>query len=265
MATVRANGIDVHYVMEGPADGPVVTMSHSLTTTLEMWTPQVKPLIDRGYRVLRYDTRGHGGTSVTEPPYTLDMLAADAAAMLEALGIAKTHFVGLSMGGMIGQTLALARPDLLQTLTLCDTSSGYPPEGASMWADRIAAAEKAGLEANVAPTIERWFSPGYAASNDAALVPVRDMIRNTPVKGYVGCCHAISKLALTDRISAIKVPTLIIVGEDDPGTPVSMHVTINEKIAGSQLVVLPTARHLSNIEAVEPFNAALIGFLDRHR
>ncbi|MFN4088470.1 MAG: 3-oxoadipate enol-lactonase [Alphaproteobacteria bacterium] len=265
MATIRANGIDIHYVIEGPAEGPVVTMSHSLTTTLDMWAPQVKPLTERGYRVLRYDTRGHGGTSVTEPPYTLDTLAADAAAMLDALGIARTHFVGLSMGGMIGQTLALARPDLFATLTLCDTSSGYPPEGGQMWADRIAAAEAAGLEANVAPTIERWFSPGFAAANDTALVPVRDMIRHTPVKGYVGCCHAISKLALTDRIAAIAVPTLIIVGEDDPGTPVAMHVTINEKIAGSELVILPTARHLSNIESVEPFNKALIAFLDRHR
>lgn len=265
MATVKANGIDVHYVMEGPANGPVVTMSHSLMTTLEMWDPQVKPLVDAGFRVLRYDTRGHGGSSVAEPPYTLDMLAADAAAMLEALGIHQTHFVGLSMGGMIGQTLALARPDLLKTLTLCDTSSGYPPEAAAMWGDRIKGAEQNGMEQAVAGTIERWFSPSFAAANDAALAPVREMIRGTAVKGFVGCCHAISKLAVTDKISAIRVPTLIIVGEDDPGTPVAMHVTIKERIAGSQMVIIPEARHLSNIEAVEPFNAALLRFLQAHR
>ena len=265
MATVKANGIDVHYVMEGPADGPVVTMSHSLMTTLGMWEPQVKPLIERGYRVLRYETRGHGGTSVTEPPYTLDTLAADAAAMLEALGIRQTHFVGLSMGGMIGQTLALARPDLLKTLTLCDTSSGYPPEAAAMWNDRIKGAEQGGMEPAVAGTIERWFSPSFAAANDPVVAPVRDMIRGTAVKGFIGCGHAISKLALTEKISAIRVPTLIIVGEDDPGTPVSMHVTIKEKIAGSQMVIIPDARHLSNLEAVEPFNAALLGFLALHK
>lgn len=264
MASVKANGISVRYRFDGPEGGPVVTMSHSLSANIDMWEPQVAALTDAGYRVLRYDTRGHGGTDVPEGPYSLDTLAQDAAALLQALGIAKTHFVGLSMGGMIGQTLALARPDLLRTLTLCDTASGYPPEAVAMWQDRIAGAEKNGLEPGVETTMDRWFSPGFVAGNKAVCDKVRAMIRATPVKGYIGCCHAISKLAATPNLPKIKTPTLIIVGEDDPGTPVAMSRTIQQGIAGSELVILPVARHLSNMETVKEFNAALLAFLRRH-
>lgn len=265
MPKLSANGIAIHYELTGPENGPVVTMSHSLAAHSGMWAPQVPALVGRGYRVLRYDTRGHGQSEVPAGPYTLEMLAEDVIALLQGLGIAKTHFVGLSMGGMIGQTLALMRPDLLHSLVLCDTSSGYPPEAAAQWQERIAAAKAHGLEPNVEPTLERWFSPGFAADNRALMDTVRAMIRNTPVEGFVGCCHAIAKLDLTERISDIRTPTLIIVGEDDPGTPVAMSRTIQERIEGSELVVIPVARHLSNMEAVEPFNAALLDFLGRHR
>ena len=264
MPRVSANGISTYYEIEGPENGPVVTLSHSLAAHSGMWAPQMPALVARGYRVLRYDTRGHGQTEAPDGPYSLEMLADDAAALLQALGVAKTHFVGLSMGGMIGQTLALRRPELLRTLTLCDTSSGYPPEAAALWQDRIAAAEANGMEPNVEPTIERWFSPGFVLSNRPVIDSVRAMIRNTPVKGYVGCSHAIARLALTDRLSGITVPTLIIVGEDDPGTPVAMSRTIHERIAGSELVILPTARHLANMETADRFNEALLGFLARH-
>ena len=264
MPKISANGIGIHYEIEGPTDGPVVTMSHSLSAHSGMWAPQVPALTGRGYRVLRYDTRGHGQTDVPEGPYSLDTLADDAAALLRALGIAKTHFVGLSMGGMIGQTLALKHPQLLRTLTLCDTSSGYPADASAMWEDRISAAEKMGLEPGVETTIERWFSPGFAADSRVVVDSVRAMIRATPVRGYVGCCHAISKLDVTPRLSEIKVPTLVIVGEDDPGTPVAMSRTIQQGITGSELVILPVARHLANTEAVEGFNQALLDFLGRH-
>lgn len=260
---VSVNGLQVNYLLEGPEDAPVVTFSHSLSANLSMWDAQAAALRER-YRVLRYDTRGHGGTTATEGAYTLEQLAEDAAGLLRALDIDRTHFVGLSLGGMIGQTLALAHPELLHTLTLCDTSSGYGPEAREMWQQRIDAALKGGLEANVEPTIERWFSPGFVQRAPETIERVREMIRSTPVAGYVGCGHAISNLALTERIGAIKVPTLIIVGEDDPGTPVEMHRIINERIAGSELVVIPVARHLSNIEAADEFNAALVRFLDRH-
>ena len=264
MPRFSANGASIHYEMEGPENGRVVTMSHSLSAHSGMWAPQVPALVARGYRVLRFDTRGHGQSNARDGPYSLEMLADDAAGLLRSLGIGKTHFVGLSMGGMIGQTLALKRPELLRTLVLCDTASGYPPESAGLWKDRIAAAQANGLAAGVEGTMDRWFSPGFMASGAPVLDAVRTMIRNTPVPGYVGCCHAISALDLTERLSGIDIPTLIIVGEDDPGTPVAMSRIMHERIAGSELVILPVARHLSNLEDVEGFNAALLDFLGRH-
>lgn len=260
--TIRANGIDMTYELTGPDGAPPVVLSHSLSATHRMWDAQMPALAD--YRVLRYDTRGHGGSTPSEGAYSLAMLADDAHALIRALGLGRVHFVGLSMGGMIGQTLALAHPESLRSLVLCDTSSGYPAAGAGMWAERIATAERTGLGSPVEGTIDRWFSPAFVEKEPAQIDPVREMIRSTPAKGYIGCCHAISKLDLTGRLGEIRVPTLVIVGEDDPGTPVDMARIIHDGIAGSELVVLPGARHLANIEAAEPFNAALSRFLARH-
>jgi 3-oxoadipate enol-lactonase len=257
---ISANGIAINYVLEGPQNAPVVTMSHSLATDLSMWDPTVAALTDR-FRVLRYETRGHGQTEAPKGPYTLDQLAEDALALLKALGIARTHWVGLSMGGMIGQTLALKAPEVFLSLALCDTSSRIPAEAKPLWQDRIKTAETQGMEPLVEPTLARWFTEPFRKSRKDVVDRVADMIRKTPVAGYAGCCHAISALDLTDRISAIKIPTIAIVGEDDPGTPVAAHKVIHEKIAGSKLEILKSAAHLSNMEQPEAFNRALTGFL----
>ena len=257
---ITANGISINYTLEGPANAPVVTMSHSLATDLTMWDPTVAVLKDR-YRVLRYETRGHGRTEAPKGAYTLDQLATDALALLKALDISKTHWVGLSMGGMIGQTLALKAPEVFASLALCDTSSRIPAEAKPQWQDRIKTAEANGMEPLVEPTLARWFTEPFRKSRKDVVDRVADMIRKTPVAGYVGCCHAISTLDLTDRIGAIKVPTIAIVGEDDPGTPVAAHKVIHEKIAGSKLEILKSAAHLSNMEQPEAFNRALTGFL----
>ena len=259
---VMANGIATHYTLDGPADAPVVTLSHSLATTLAMWDPQMAALTAR-YRVLRYDTRGHGGTEAPAGAYSLDLLAEDAAALLRTLGMARTHWVGLSMGGMIGQTLALARPDLVASLALCDTSSRVPPEARPTWAERIRTAETRGMEPLVEPTIGRWFTLGFVASRQDVVEPVRAMIQGTSPRGYVGCCHAISTLDLTDRLGAIRVPTIVIVGEEDQGTPVAASRAIQERIPGAELVVLKSAAHLSNVEQPAAFTSALVGFLER--
>lgn len=259
---LTANGIQMHYTLNGPASAPVVTLSHSLATNLAMWEPQASALAAR-YRVLRYDTRGHGGTDAPDGPYSLELLAEDAVALLRALGIERTHFVGLSMGGMIGQILALTHPDMLRSLVLCDTSSRVPPEARPVWDDRIRMAESQGMEPHVEPTLGRWFTPPFAAKNQPILESVRAMIRQTKPQGYVGCCHAIKSLDLTDRLPAITIPTLIVVGEDDPGTPVAASRAIHERIARSELVVLKSASHLSNIEQPETFTKALLDFLGR--
>jgi 3-oxoadipate enol-lactonase len=260
---VKANGIDVHYTLDGPANAPVVTLSHSLATDLSMWDPQMDALRAR-YRVLRYDTRGHGGTDAPAGAYTLDQLADDASALLAALGIARTHWCGLSMGGMIGQTLALKQPQLFASLSLCDTSSRIPAEARPLWADRIKVAGAQGMEPLVEPTLARWFTAPFRERRKDVVGGVATMIRTTPPQGYAGCCHAISALDLTDRISAISLPTLIVVGEDDQGTPVAASKVMHEKIKGSELVIIPSAAHLSNLEQPDQFTAALTRFLAKN-
>jgi 3-oxoadipate enol-lactonase len=258
---ITANGISMNYTLDGPAQAPVVIMSHSLATDLSMWDPTM-PALTGKFRVLRYDTRGHGGTDAPRGAYTLDQLADDAQALLAALGISNPHWVGLSMGGMIGQTLALKAPNLFASLSLCDTSSRIPAEAKPLWQERIKTAESQGMEPLVESTLSRWFTEPFRKSRKDVIDKVAKMIRTTPPAGYAGCCHAISALDLTDRISAIKTPTIAIVGEDDPGTPVAAHRVIHEKIAGSRLEIIPQAAHLANMEQPEAFNRALASFLN---
>ncbi|MFQ5828832.1 MAG: 3-oxoadipate enol-lactonase [Candidatus Methylomirabilia bacterium] len=257
---ITANSLKIHHTLDGRASGPVVTMSHSLAANLSMWDPQLPTLTSR-YRVLRYDTRGHGDTEVPGGAYSLDKLAEDLRALLEALGIAQTHFVGLSMGGIIGQTLALKYPRVLKSLVLCDTTSRIPAEAKPVWDERIRVAETQGMEPLVEPTLARWFTEPFRAQRHEVFDRVRAMIRSTDPRGYVGCSHAIAACDLTDRLQTINLPTVIIVGEDDPATPVAAARTIHEQIKGSELRVLKSASHLSNMEQAEEFNRVLASFL----
>jgi len=250
-----------HHEVTG--EGPPLVLSNSLGATLEMWDPQMQAL-SQDFTVIRYDTRGHGGTAVPPGPYTLDQLAADAGAVLDALGIGMTHWCGLSMGGMIGQTLALRRPSLFATLSLCDTSSRIPAEAKPLWADRIKTAHDKGMDPLVEPTLGRWLTAPFRRTRPDVVEGVAAMIRSTPPAGYAGCCHAISALDLTEGIGAISVPTLVLVGEEDQGTPVAASKVMHERIKGSELVILPRAAHLSNLEQPVLFNTALTGFLNRH-
>jgi len=255
---IKANGINFHYELAGPASAPVVTLSHSLAADLSMWDPQMKALTEK-YRVLRYDMRGHGGTDVSEGPYSLDGLTADVHELLVALGIKQTHLIGLSIGGMIAQLFAVQHPAMIRSLILCDTSSELPQEAKVLFEERILTAKTLGMEAHVEPSLERWFTKAFRSAPEADRV--RALIRKTDPRGYAGCSYAIMGLNLTSRLSSIRLPTLIIVGEDDPGTPVAAALTIHEKIKGSELVILKSASHLSNIEQAEAFNKAVTSFL----
>ncbi len=259
--TVKVNGIDIRFSDEGPNNAPVVMMSHSLSAELGMWDPQIDALKD-DYRIIRFDTRGHGGSSAPVGPYTLEMLADDAIGLMDALELMSVHWVGLSMGGMIGQTVALKAPERLKSLTLADTSSGYPAEAVAGWEERISAARKNGMSAGLSGTIERWFSPGFVKAKPEIIDRISQMIVSTPVEGYCGCGSAISRLNITPQLGEISAPTLVIVGEDDPGTPVEMSEIMAKGIPGAKLVILPIARHLSNIEDPAGFNQALKDFLD---
>ncbi|MGH7391220.1 MAG: 3-oxoadipate enol-lactonase [Candidatus Rokuibacteriota bacterium] len=259
---ISANGISMGYTLDGPADAPVLMLSHSLAADSSMWDPQMAELTPR-WRVLRYDTRGHGATEAPAGAYSLGQLADDALALLDALKIRRTHWLGLSMGGMIGQTLALKAADRFASLVLADTSSRVPPEAKATWQERIKTAETQGMDPIVEPTIGRWFTAPFRERGEDVVDRVRAMIRGTNPRGYAGCCHAISMLNLTDRLGAIKLPTLVVVGEEDQGTPVAAARTIHEGIKGSELVVIPSAAHLSNLEQPEVFTKAVTGFLSR--
>lgn len=258
---VKANGIEMHYSLEGSPSAPLVTLSHSLACDLSMWEPQMEPLL-RSFRVLRYDTRGHGKTAAPEGPYSIAMLASDVEGLLHALGIGKTHFLGISMGGMIGQRLALDRPQILGKLVLCDTASRIPPEAGPIWDERIRIALEQGMGPHVAPTLERWFTPPFKESHPEVTERFGAMIRATLPAGYVGCAHAIRALDLTDQLKRIQAPTLIIAGEDDPSFAVSVSREMQMGIEGSRLVLIGSAAHLPCAEQSERFNEAVLSFLE---
>lgn len=258
----KCNGIEISYVVEG--NGPWVVMSHSLACDLTMWDAQAA-LLAREFKVLRFDTRGHGKSDAPEGEYSLEMLVDDTKALMDSLGIASCHWVGLSMGGMVGQVFALRYPGLFKTLVLADTSSRYPPEAWALWEGRIKTAREKGLDALVEGTLGRWFTEGFRADRRDVTERVAQKIRATPVAGYVGCCYALPKINTTSRLNEITCPSLIIVGEQDLGTPVEMSREIHAALPGSELVVIPSASHLSNLEQPEAFNRALTAFLGRYR
>jgi 3-oxoadipate enol-lactonase len=256
----RANGIQINYEIHGREGAPWLVLSHSLACSVRMWDPQIEALKDK-YRILAFDTRGHGGSEAPQGPYTLDLLADDLFFLFKELGIKAAHFCGLSMGGMIGQTFALKYPGMFQTLTLADTTSKYPAEAWPLWQERIKTAEAKGMEPLAQATLERWFTEPFRKSGAPAVEMVRKLILATPVAGYAGCCHAIPKINLTARLKEIRCPMLVIVGADDPGTPVAMAKEIHDNAPGSKLVVLPQAAHLANLEQPAGFTRALQDFL----
>ncbi len=255
---VRANGIDIRYEISG--SGPWLTLSHSLSCDLSMWAPQLAAL-EKRFTVLRFDTRGHGGTDAPAGAYTLEQMADDVLGLLDALKIARTHFAGLSMGGMIGQHLALAAPERLDRLLLSSTSSRLPSAARALWAERIRVAQEEGMAAHVAPTLERWFTAPFRAAHPGTMAWIGDLIRATPVAGYAGCAEAIARLDITDRLPAVQAPTLVLVGAEDAGTPPAMSEAIAAAIPGARLEVIAEASHLANIEQADTFNRLLLGFL----
>ena len=254
------NGIETYYEIHGTEGAPWLVFSHSLACSVRMWDGQIAAFKDR-YRILAYDTRGHGQSAAPKGAYTLEQMADDLRALLKHLKIEKTHYCGLSMGGMIGQTFAIKYPGVFSSLILCDTTSRYPAAAAPMWQERIRIAESQGMKPLVQPTIERWFTAPFREKQKEKVQAIASQIERTPVPGYAGCCHAIPKIDVTARLKEIKCPALVICGEDDPGTPPAMAREIHDNLPGSKLVLIPQAAHLSNVEQPEAFNRALGEFL----
>lgn len=254
-----ANGVETAWRFDGPENGRVVMLSNSLMSSWEMWDWTVPALADR-YRVLRYDTRGHGRSSTPPGPYAIADLADDAVALLDALGIGAVHFAGLSMGGMVGQQLGARHPERILSLSLCDTASEMPPR--SLWEERLAIARAQGIPGLVDGTLKRWFTEGFHQRKPGDIAKVRDMILGTGVEGYMGCAGAVRDMAQTTMLLQVKAPTLVMTGRQDPACTVAQSTVLHRMIDGSRLTILEDAAHLSNIEQPEAFNRALRDFID---
>lgn len=257
MAFVRANGIVLHHRIVGPIGAPALVFSNSLGSDFRIWQEIVPSFADR-YRAVLYDKRGHGLSDAPHSPYTIDDHADDLLALLDHLGIEATALVGLSVGGMIAQRIAVKTPQRVRALVLCDTAARIgTPES---WAERIAAVESSGIESIADAVMQRWFTPGFRTSRPDDCAGWRNMLVRTPAQGYAGTCAAIRDADLIADAARIAVPTLCIVGDQDGSTPPDLVRRTADLIAGARFEVVESAGHIPCIE--QPATTARL--IDRH-
>lgn len=245
------------YVMDGPENAPVLVLSNSLGTCADMWARQI-PELTKHFRVLRYDTRGHGKSSVPDGPYTFAQLGNDVAELLAHVGVSQAHFCGLSMGGPTGLWLALERPELISKLVLCNTAARIG--SAEGWSTRIAAVASTGLEAMAPTLVERWLTDDYRQTEPGLTQVLVDMLRRTPDAGYSANCAALRDADLRERVATIKAPTLVIAGTHDLAATPQQGRELAGAIPGARFVELNTS-HISNWEQPEAFTRELVDFL----
>ncbi len=257
MPLVDIQGVAFAVRSDGPDAAPALLLSNSLSSDMSMWDDQV-PGWSQHFKVIRYDQRGHGQTAAPPGPYTIDQLGRDAVAVLDHFGIARAHFCGLSMGGMVGMWLLTHAPGHLDRAVLSNTSAHMGPK--DLWNGRIALAREGGMEATVEPTVKRWFPAAFHKKAPATIERMRNMIRHTSLAGYIGCCEAIRDMDQRESIRAIRNPTLVIIGANDPATTPEAGRAIHDAIPGAEMVVLDAA-HISNVEHPEAFTREVEEFL----
>lgn len=250
----------VHAVVTGRPDGPAVVLSNSLGSTHRMWDSQVAALEER-FRVVRYDTRGHGDSPVPPGPYSIDELADDVIALLDRFDVERAHLVGLSLGGMTMMRVAARNPERVDRLALLCTAAYLPP--AQGWTDRAALVRADGTSAVAAAVVQRWFTPGYLAANTEARQQFEAMVAATPAEGYAACCEAIAAMDQRSDLSSIIAPTLAIAGADDPATPPDLLRDIVDSVPNGRLLVVPDSAHLANAEQADTITPALIEHLEQ--
>lgn len=256
------NGIRMNYEITGSDSAFPVVLHHPLATNLTIWDELQAALLPK-YRVVRFDARGHGKTEAPKSAYTFETLTADTIGLMDQLKIERAHFLGLSMGGMVGQYLGLLHPKRVATLQLVSTSSRVPPEGQGLWDERIKMAREKGMTSQVAGAMQRWVSEA-GRQRPTLVARLTKMIEATPVDGYCGWGEAIRRLNITDRLKAIALPTQVIVGKEDPATPVAAAEAIHNGIKGSELVVMPGVSHMLCAEDPPAFHKHVLGFLQKH-
>jgi 3-oxoadipate enol-lactonase len=255
--TIDANGCSFNVVLDGPVDAPGLVLSNSLGASLEMWSPQVAQFA-RHHRVLRYDTRGHGRSGVTPGPYTIAQLATDVLQLVDATGLRRASFCGLSMGGATGLWLAAHAAERFERFVICNAVPWLgPPEALQA---RAAVVRREGLAGMVEATLERWFTLDFRRREPQAVQAIRAAFLATPTEGYAACCEALAGFDERASLSTIRSPVLVVAGTDDPAPPLAAVRDYAARISGAKLVELPAA-HLTNLGAAERFNAELLAFL----
>jgi len=257
MPQANIGGLELYYIVDGAADRPTLLLSNSLGTNADMWAWQI-PALAQHFQVVRYDTRGHGRSSVPEGEYDFDGLAADAAALLTHLGIAKAHVCGLSMGGMTAMRLALARPDLVGKLVLCNTAARIG--SAAGWSERIAAVTANGLATMANGLVERWVSDGFRQSKPGHTQMLVDMLKRTADAGYARNCAALRDGDLTAEVGGIIAPSLVISGTKDMAATTAQAEELTDRLPDGRHLSLDSS-HISNWEQPEQFSRALIEYL----
>ena len=258
MPILKSGEARIHYALEGQSGTPVLVFSNSLGTNYSMWDPQF-PEFRKKFRVLRYDTRGHGQSSLTPGPYSIEQLGKDVVALLDALDLGHVHFCGLSMGGMIGIWLGVNAPERLNKLVLCNT--GAKIGTAATWNARIDAVQKNGMKSVASAVVERWFTPPFRQKAPATIANTLKMLEETNPDGYAACCAAVRDFDFRDQLSRIRTSALVISGAHDPATPPADGRFLSQQIPGARYVEL-NAAHLSNIEDQDRFTNELAAFLN---
>ncbi|MGI9426748.1 MAG: alpha/beta fold hydrolase, partial [Hyphomicrobiaceae bacterium] len=245
--------------LSGPIGAPVVCLSHCFGADYHFWTPHLPAF--EGFRVLRYDTRGHGQSRAPSGPFSLEMLAGDTLALLDALAIDRVHFAGVSMGGMIGQTIAIDHADRIGSLALINTTPRYSAEQRELWRERGALVESEGVDVVHADLMRRWFTDHAIASKLPGYNYMAEVFRRFEPASFAAAASALCQLDTVHRLQDISVPTLVVAADDDPGVPVALSQLLADRIAGAMLHWLSPARHLASLEHVDAFNGIMRKFL----
>lgn len=253
---------EIAVYLQGDPAAPVVFMTHSILSASMMWETQARRLAERGWRVVRADTRGHGSSQASPAPYAMNDLVADTVAVLDALKIDRAHYVGLSLGGMSGFGLGIHHADRLLSLCLCDARADAPPAFAAPWDARVAIALEQGCAALAESTTERWFGKTFMQANPVIASRFQATAAATTPEGFAGCARAIQKLDYLSDVGRITTPTTLVVGANDGPLPQAMQA-LQSLIANARLEVIPDAGHLPNVDQAEAFDAALLRHLDR--
>jgi 3-oxoadipate enol-lactonase len=250
-------GVRLFYTVEGREDGPALVLSNSMGTTHEMWQPQIAALAER-FRVVRYDRRGHGQSDSPPAPYTIEELAADSLAVMDAAGVQRAHWLGLSMGGMIGMWIAANHSNRIEKLVVASAATFMgPPE---LWDGRIKTAQARGMEVLAAPTMQRWFTAGFLKDGSEAVAEIRREFLQTTVDGFAGSCAAMRDMDQREAVRGIAAPALVISGAEDSGTTPAEAAFIVSRIPDARGIILK-ASHIANVEQPEAFTRAVLDFL----